>query len=197
VIATDLLHSDASGYALLQSATGVGAILGAVFAGEFVTDRRRRSAIVASLAGIGASYLVVATSTSLAWTAIALAGWGFAYFTLSTVVQGLLIAVSPDAFRGRVMGLYTMVAAGGVPIAALVGGVLGSVLGPAEAVGIAAVVVLAFLTWLVTTHQMRLVRFDLSAQNRDDPSFRAAAGQGARSTDHPARTRERRPIRRG
>jgi MFS family permease len=171
VIATDLLHSDASGYALLQSATGVGAILGAVFAGEFVTDRRRRGAIVASLGGIGATYVVVATSRSLAWTAIALAGWGLAYFTLSTVVQGLLIAVSPDAFRGRVMGLYTMVAAGGVPIAALIGGVLGSVIGPGEAVGIAAVVVLAFLTWLVATHQMRLVRFDLTAQNRDDPAL--------------------------
>ena len=49
VIATDLLDAGASGYALLITATGVGAIGGALLAGEFVTDRRRRIAIAGSL----------------------------------------------------------------------------------------------------------------------------------------------------
>jgi MFS family permease len=165
VIATDVLHGHSSDYALLQSATGVGAILGAVVAGEFVTDHRRRFAIVVALAGIAGTYAVVAESTSIVSTAIALAGWGFSYFTLSAVIQGLLIAVPPDEFRGRVMGLYAMVTAGGVPIAALIGGTLGSVVGPGEAVGVAAVVVLVFLAWFVTTHQERVIRFDAASRS--------------------------------
>ena len=90
-------------------------------------------------------YLVISTSSMLFVTALALVGYGFAFFSLSTVVQGLLIAVSPDAFHGRVMGLYTMLTAGGVPIATLIGGTIGSVFGPGEAVAVAAAVMLAFL----------------------------------------------------
>jgi MFS family permease len=173
VIVTDLLHEGASGYAILTTATGVGAIVGALIAGEFVTDERRRFAIGASIGCIAVMYLVISTSTVLVVTAVALAGFGFAFFSLSTVVQGLLLAVAPDAFRGRVMGLYTMLTAGGVPIAALIGGTIGSVFGPGEAVAVAAAVMLVFLAWVLATRRLRVVRFDLSAQNADDPSFAA------------------------
>ncbi len=175
VIVTDLLHEGASGFALLTTSTGVGAIVGALIAGEFITDQRRRFAIAASIACIAAMYLVISTSTTLFVTALALAGFGFAFFVLSTVVQGLLLAVSPDAFRGRVMGLYTMLTAGGVPVAALIGGALGSVFGPGEAVAVAAVVMLVFLTWILITRRLRIVRYDTSAQDVDDPSFTIVA----------------------
>ena len=89
---------------------------------------------------------------------------------LSTVTQGLLIAGSPDEFRGRVMGLYTMMTAGGVPIAALIGGAIGSIVGPGEAVGIAAVVMFVFLAWVLVTRRLRLVRLDIHAEI-DDPSL--------------------------
>jgi len=52
VITTNLLHEGASGFALLTTATGVGAIVGATFAGEYVTDQRRRLAIGGSIACI-------------------------------------------------------------------------------------------------------------------------------------------------
>ena len=178
VIVTDLLHDGSSGYALLTTATGVGAIAGALVAGEFVTDQRRRFAIAASISAIAAMYLVISTSRVLVVTALALVGYGFAFFSLSTVVQGLLIAVSPDAFRGRVMGLYTMLTAGGVPIAALIGGTIGSVFGPGEAVAVAAAVMLVFLGWILAGRRLRVVRFDISAQDRDDPSFATAPEPG-------------------
>ena len=143
-----------------------------------MTDQRRRFAIAASIGAIAAMYLVISTSRVLVVTALALVGYGFAFFSLSTVVQGLLIAVSPDAFRGRVMGLYTMLTAGGVPIAALIGGTIGSVFGPGEAVAVAAAVMLVFLGWILAGRRLRVVRFDISAQDRDDPSFATAPGPG-------------------
>ena len=135
VIVTDLLHEGTSGYALIQTTTGLGAIIGAIVAGEFLSDRRRRIAIGAALAIIATMYVVISRSTQLSITATALLGFGFAYFVLSTVTQGLLIAGSPDEFRGRVMGLYTMMTAGGVPIAALIGGAIGSIVGAGRGSG--------------------------------------------------------------
>jgi MFS family permease len=170
VIVTDLLHEGSSGYALIQTATGLGAIFGAIVAGEFLSDRRRRIAIGVALFVIACMYVIIATSRQLSITALALLGFGFAYFVLSTVTQGLLIAGSPDAFRGRVMGLYTMMTAGGVPIAALIGGAIGSIVGPAEAVGIAAVVMFSFLIWVLATRRLRLVRLDIHAE-LDDPAL--------------------------
>jgi len=173
VIATDLLHAGASGYALLITATGVGAIGGALVAGEVVTDRRRRIAIGGSLFVIACMFVVIATSHSLALTCAALVVYGFAFFSSSTVIQGLLIALSPDAFRGRVMGLYTMIAAGTVPATALLGGALASWFSPEVAILISAVVMLGLLTWVLAAHKLRLVRFDLAAQDADDPSMGA------------------------
>jgi MFS family permease len=170
VIVTDLLHEGSSGYALIQTTTGLGAILGAVVAGEFLSDRRRRIAIAVALFCIASMYVVISTSRELAITALALAGFGFAFFVLSTVTQGLLIAGSPDAFRGRVMGLYTMMTAGGVPIAALIGGAIGSIFGPGEAVGIAAVVMFSFLAWVLATRRLRVISLEIHAE-LDDPSL--------------------------
>jgi MFS family permease len=167
VIVTDLLHEGTSGYALLQTTTGLGAVFGAIVAGEFLSDRRRRIAIAVSLGCIATMYVFISTSRELAVTALALAGFGFAYFVLSTVTQGLLIAGSPDEFRGRVMGLYTMMTAGGVPIAALIGGAIGSIAGPGEAVGIAAVVMFSFLGWVLVRRRLRVVRLDLHAEIAD------------------------------
>ncbi len=170
IIVTDLLHEGTSGYALIQTTTGLGAIFGAIVAGEFLSDRRRRIAIGASLFVIACMYVIIATSRQLSITATALLGFGFAYFVLSTVTQGLLIAGAPDEFRGRVMGLYTMMTAGGVPIAALFGGALGSIFGPAEAVGLAAVVMFAFLAWVLASRKLRLVSLDAHAEI-DDPAL--------------------------
>jgi MFS family permease len=170
VIVTDLLHEGSSGYALLQTTTGIGAIFGAIVAGEFLSDRRRRIAIGVSLGLIASMYVLISTSREIALTALALAGFGFSFFVLSTVIQGLLIAGSPDAFRGRVMGLYTMMTAGGVPIAALIGGSIGSIVGPGGAVGIAAVVMFSFLAWVLVTRRLRVVRLDLHAEI-DEPAL--------------------------
>jgi MFS family permease len=170
VIVTDLLHEGSSGYALIQTTTGLGAIFGAVVAGEFLSDRRRRIAIAVALFCIASMYVIISSSRELAITALALAGFGFSFFVLSTVTQGLLIAGSPDAFRGRVMGLYTMMTAGGVPIAALIGGALGSIFGPAQAVGIAAVVMFSFLAWVLATRRLRVISLEIHAE-LDDPAL--------------------------
>jgi MFS family permease len=157
VIATDVLHSGASGYGLLQSASGVGAILGALIAGEIITDARRRFALVGGVFVTGTAYAIVAVSRSLPLSLFGLALFGFAFFMANAVSQSVLLTVTSDEYRGRIMGLYSTVVAGGVPIAALIGGTIGSLLGVTQAVGIAALVLFVYGSWFVAGRGYRTV----------------------------------------
>jgi hypothetical protein len=75
-------------------------------------------------------------------------------------MQSVLILASPDAFRGRVMGLFGTMTAGGIPIAALIGGVLGSAFGAPATVGLAAVIILGYTTWLIAGRRTRVIGVD-------------------------------------
>jgi predicted MFS family arabinose efflux permease len=160
VIASNVLHSGAEGFGLLQSAGGPGAILGAMLAGEIVNDRRRRVALVGGTLVMAGGYLVVALSRALCITAGGVALFGFSFFMVNAVSQTILLTATPDRYRGRVMGLFSMATVGGIPIAALLGGALGSWLGPTQAVGIAAIVVLAYLGWFLTSGSFQAIGLD-------------------------------------
>jgi predicted MFS family arabinose efflux permease len=160
VIASTVLHSGAGGFGLLQSAGGPGAILGAVVAGEIITDRRRRVALVGGALLVGGGYALVAVSRSLWLTAGGVAVFGFSFFLVNAIGQTVLLTATPAQYRGRVMGLFSMVTVGGIPVAALVGGALGSWLGPTQAVGVAAVIVFAYAMWFLITGAFRVVAID-------------------------------------
>jgi predicted MFS family arabinose efflux permease len=160
VIASTVLHSGAGGFGLLQSAGGPGAILGAVVAGEIVSDRRRRAALVGGALLVGGGYALVAVSRSLWLTAGGVAVFGFSFFLVNAIGQTVLLTATPAQYRGRVMGLFSMVTVGGIPVAALVGGALGSWLGPTQAVGVAAVIVFAYAMWFLLTGAFRVVAID-------------------------------------
>ena len=106
VIASNVLHSGAAGFGLLQSAGGPGAILGAMLAGELVTDRRRRMALIGGSLIMGGGYLLVAVSRALWLTAAGVGVFGFSFFLVNAVGQTVLLTASPDEYRGRVMGLF-------------------------------------------------------------------------------------------
>ena len=165
VIASTVLHSGAGGFGLLQSAGGPGAILGAMVAGEIITDRRRRVALVGGSLLVGVGYALVAVSRSLWLSAGGVAVFGFSFFLVSAIGQTVLLTASPAQYRGRVMGLFSMVTVGGIPVAALVGGALGSWLGPTQAVGVAAVIVFAYATWFLVTGAFRVVAIDEIIRN--------------------------------
>jgi predicted MFS family arabinose efflux permease len=180
VIASNVLHSGATGFGLLQSAGGPGAILGAMLAGELITDRRRRTALIGGSILMGGGYALVALSRSLWLTAGGVAVFGFSFFLMNAVSQTVLLTATPDQYRGRVMGLFSMVTVGGIPVAALIGGGLGSWLGPTQAVGVAAIVVLAYTAWFVTSGTYRLVGLDhLKSSAEPDHRPTAASTQPA------------------
>src|SRR5690348_5289821 len=120
--ARDVLGRGANGYGLLISASGAGALIGALFVaayGHLVTPRKL---------AFGGIYLFSAGLTALAFTrsfysslgCLFLAGLGMLLFvaTSNTTLQTIV----PDEMRGRVMGIWSLVFGMMIPVGSLEAG---------------------------------------------------------------------------
>ena len=143
LIAKFTFHGDASTYAALQSATGVGAVVGGLFTAG------RRSASVGGLTiaafGFGATVLAVALSPTMLLAAIGLVLVGVFSVTFTSLTNTILQIESAPTMRGRVMSLWSVAFLGSTLIGAPIVGWIGENVDPrwSIAVGGAAALVAA------------------------------------------------------
>ena len=149
-LASEVLHTDATGYGFLMAATGIGSLfaaLGIAFSGRSRPVYIPAGAIVLGIAMLATSLihdynLAIVTMLFVGFGAIGMAA------TANTTIQ---LAV-PDGLRGRVMSVYTTVFIGSTPLGGLVSGWIASVVSVEAAVavgGIGALVGgLAGMIWL-------------------------------------------------
>lgn len=122
LIAYKILLTDSVGFGALWSFLGVGSLVAAV-----TTAYARQITIRRLLIAGGAFsliFLAVAFSTQFGLTAILLVVLGFAGITFATSSSTLLQLSTPDALRGRVMSLNTLLFVGSTPIGGLLIGTL-------------------------------------------------------------------------
>jgi len=122
----EILGTGAQWYGFLLSGSGVGALAGSVAAAILLPTFRAHAILVrACLAGIAASVLVLAATTS---TWIALAAF-VAIGALSSIINVTVVtafqSAVPSDVRGRVMALVIALSTAAVPIGIGLGGVLG------------------------------------------------------------------------
>ncbi|MEZ5176618.1 MAG: MFS transporter [Acidimicrobiia bacterium] len=122
-------------YGLLLGAMGIGALVGA-FSRVWAQSMLGSRMVPVSIALFGTSGFIVGMSRTpvLTGAAMAAAGlcWVWSLATLGATVQLLV----PAWVRGRAMSLYTLSFSGLLPIGSIAAGVLGSMIGPAEAVAV-------------------------------------------------------------
>lgn len=126
VYARSVLHQSARGYGFLLSSLGLGALVGALtLAGR---SKRGPSVRLLLAAGLGLSLfqalLAWVHAYSLAVGVLILTGWSMMTFTAS--VNSTIQLTVPDALRGRVMSVYTLVLAGVTPFGSLFAGTISS-----------------------------------------------------------------------
>ena len=134
---------DATTYAALTTAMGIGSVGGSLAAGA--RGRVSPRLLIAASAGFGVLLLVVAAAPTLPLQLAALVPLGALSVTFAAGVNSSIqLAVDP-AMRGRVMAIYSMVFLGSTPIGALLVGWLAEVSGPRAglALGAAAALVAA------------------------------------------------------
>ena len=132
---------------ILMGATGVGALLGAL-------TLAARSGVIGlgrwvawACGGFGVSLILFSLSRSF-WLSVALLlPVGYCMMLQSSSSNTLIQAMVPDALRGRVMAVYSMMFMGMAPIGAFFGGALADHLGAPLTVAIGAVACVLAAFW--------------------------------------------------
>ena len=115
-----VFHRGAASFGLLSALLAVGALAGALL-GARRTHPTTRLVILGAIA-FGVLEVVAGLMPTFAVLAVALIPLGFANITFSTAANSSVQLASAPEMRGRVMGIYMLVFAGGTPLGAPLGG---------------------------------------------------------------------------
>jgi MFS family permease len=159
LIAYGVLHEGARGFGLLMSSVGAGAVVGAVGLTLFRRDRPSVPTLAGAAATLCAGLIVLALVGNFAAAAAVLAVLGGCQIFFTTGCNTTLQLSTPDALRGRVMGLYALAFAGMSPFGALLIGTI------AEHWGVRVACAVSGGCGLVATATLALVATRLKAQN--------------------------------
>ena len=148
VYVKDILKTDAKAYGLLVSAFGLGSLLSAAWMTRS-HDRwaLRRNIFIGLLAGgIGMGTFAWSRTLPLSLAMGFLAGLGLILYVATT--NTLIQLSTEDRFRGRVMGLYTLMFVGTAPIGSLITGAVAQRFGAPVATSMSALVLLGGAVWM-------------------------------------------------
>jgi MFS family permease len=133
VVADEVLGSGASGYSMLLSGIGLGAIVGAIgtaHRGRFAG----RGRFVLTCFLVGPLLAALAILCGRQWLATALLfGYGMVQTSGSSTLNGLVQELAPQEMRGRIVALFGFTFRGGSPLGALLLGYSVHAFGPAVA----------------------------------------------------------------
>lgn len=153
--ARDVLGLGPNGYGVIMSASGIGALVGALAVatyGHAVSPRKM------ALGGVWifSAAVVALAFTSNFWSSLVLlfvSGFGMLLFfsTSNTVLQTIV----PDNMRGRVMGVWSLIFGAMIPIGSLQAGAVAHWLGTSYALALGAVICAVAALWTLLVIRRR------------------------------------------
>ncbi|HKS71930.1 MAG TPA: MFS transporter [Terriglobales bacterium] len=132
---------------VLMGSTGVGALLGALTLASRTGVSGLGRWVAYSCGGFGISLILFSLSRSFWLSTFLLLPVGFCMMLQMSSSNTLIQAMVPDAMRGRVMALYSMMFMGMAPFGALFGGALADRLGAPWTIAIGAVAGVGGAIW--------------------------------------------------
>jgi MFS family permease len=156
VFADQVLHRGASGLGILMGASGVGALIGSVMLAMRSSVRGLGRWVSISAACFGISAIVFALSRNFALSVVALVPLGISMMVQASSTNTLIQSMVPDALRGRVMAVYSMMFVGLGPFGALIAGSLAERVGAPKTVAAGAVLtIMGAIAFAVRLPQLR------------------------------------------
>jgi MFS family permease len=144
VIARDVLHTNASGYGLLITFVGFGAVCGALTLAALGARVRRGKLFTASAFTFAALLLLFSFVNVRGVASGVLFFLGLTMLINGALANGILQSSVPDELRGRVMAVYVFFYVGFTPIGSLISGALARATNVQWAIGIGAVIMLIY-----------------------------------------------------
>jgi MFS family permease len=167
----DALHGSSVQYGLVGMAASAGIVVGSLLAGRVDGTPARTVTTVVAAAAQAAALLTAGLAPSVAALLGVYAALGIANGALNTATSTLVMTRVPDAVRGRVGAALAGLSRGFSVAALVLGGVVGTALGPARTFVLSGALALAVAGWLA------LVAL---------PRRRADAPAGSEPDDEPA-----------
>lgn len=149
IFAKDVFHSDARGFSLLLTTSGVGALLAAALMAASGDMRRKGKRLLGGALGFCLCIVGFAASPTLAIGCAFLGVSGFCLLTCLMSANTLVQVAAPDNLRGRVFSFYSLALIGMAPLGAIWIGALAKWFGPREAVALSAGIAAA---WTLGTY---------------------------------------------
>jgi MFS family permease len=162
VFADEILRGGARGLGILMGASGVGALLGALTLASRSDIVGLGRWVAFGAAGFGTSLILFSTSRAFWLSAALLVPVGFSMIVQMASSNTLIQSMVPDALRGRVMAVYSMMFMGMAPVGALLAGVVAGRLGAPLTVGLGgAVCILGAAVFFTRLPRMRFAAYRL------------------------------------
>jgi MFS family permease len=142
VFAQSILHGGAETLGLLMGCSGLGALGGALTLATRSGVRGLGRWVMAAAASFGIALILFSYSRQLALSAVLLVPVGASMMVQMAASNTLIQSMVPDALRGRVMAVYSMMFMGMAPFGALWAGTVAERIGAPATVAIGGVVCL-------------------------------------------------------
>ena len=117
--AVKILHGNATTNGLLQSARGVGAVGSALLIAALGGGIRRGSLLMLGTVALPLTILAFSVVASPLLSLVVLAAVGAVMVLIMNLANAMVQSQVPDALRGRVMSIYSLVFFGAMPLGAL------------------------------------------------------------------------------
>ena len=150
VFADRVLFGGPAAYGILMSAAGMGALAGAIALASKRDVRGLGGWVARAAIGFGALLAVFSLSRSMWLSVLLLLPIGFSMMVQISSSNTLIQTMVPDALRGRVMSVYSMMFMGMAPLGALLSGWSADRIGAPRTVligGTACVIAAAIFRW--------------------------------------------------
>src|SRR5919202_4393394 len=156
--AVEVLKGDATTNGLLQSARGVGALLGALMIAALAHHGRRGRWLTIGMAVYPILLLGFAAVRWVPLAMLVLVGVGWGGVVLFNSANTLVQSYVSDELRGRVMAIFSLTFFGGMPLGALWAGPLADFVGAPMTLVVSSsiLIVFALLFWVFASHVRRL-----------------------------------------
>ena len=148
--ATDVLHGDVTTNGWLVSARGLGSMISALMLAYWGLRKLRGRMWTAGTFVMPVMLFVFAWIRLVPLSLVALLGVGWGFMMVTNNAQAVVQSLVPDNLRGRVMGVYTLVFFGSMPIGALLAGTAAGKIGEPITVmaGAVLLLVMAIAAWI-------------------------------------------------
>jgi MFS family permease len=136
IFADRILHAGPGGLGALMGASGVGALIGSVALAVRRGLRGLGSWVAFATVGLGTSLILFSLSRRFWLSAACLVPVGLTFMIEMASSNTLIQSMVPDALRGRVMSLYSMMFMGMAPLGSLLAGTLAHHIGAPRTVAL-------------------------------------------------------------